>query len=59
MGHGPTLRLNGEVGWGHAPPSGQVAQLVRVVASFNVTAGGGNVTPQDAADALQPLLADS
>ncbi len=42
--------------WGHAPPS---SQLVRAMASFEVPAGVVNVSPQDAADALQPLLAES
>ncbi len=42
--------------WGHAPPS---SQLVRAMASFEVPEGGDNVTPEDAADALQPLLAES
>ncbi|MES9939681.1 MAG: hypothetical protein ABW121_03970 [Candidatus Thiodiazotropha sp. 6PLUC7] len=45
--------------WGHAPPRSQVDQLVRVVASFEVPVGVGNVTPQDAADALLLLLAVS
>ncbi|MES9985620.1 MAG: hypothetical protein ABW115_19620, partial [Candidatus Thiodiazotropha sp. 6PLUC6] len=55
----PTLRLYGEVGWGHAPPRSQMDQLVRAVAIFEVPVGVGNVTPQDAADALQLLLAVS
>ncbi len=59
VGHGPTLPLRIGVGWGHAPPRSQMDQLVRAVAIFEVPVGVGNVTPQDAADALQLLLAVS
>ncbi|MES9939313.1 MAG: hypothetical protein ABW104_13420 [Candidatus Thiodiazotropha sp. 6PLUC2] len=47
VGHGPTLRLYGQVGWGRAPPSSQVDPLV--MASFNVPANVVNVTPQTVA----------